>query len=84
MQLGAGVRGPGQATAAKTNGLHAEIMSVFLHQHVRCDFGCAEERVFRVVDAHRFRNTGFVFVAGLDFPALLQFDAAAGGLGVSP
>ena len=74
VQFGAGVRRTGQAAAAKTGGLQAKIISVFLHQHIGGDFRCAEQRVLGLVNAHRFRNAGFVFVTGFDFPALFQFD----------
>ena len=84
VQLRARVRRAGQAAAAKAGRVHAEITSVFLHQHVGGDFRCAKQRMFRLVNAHRLRNARLVFVAGLDFPALFQLDAAASGLGVSP
>ena len=73
VQLGAGVGRAGQATAAKTNRRHSEIAAVFLHQNVRRDFRRAEERMLRVIDAHGFGNSRLVFVARLDFPALVQF-----------
>jgi hypothetical protein len=73
MQLRARVRRAGQTAAAKAGGLEAEIISVFLHQHVGGNFRCAEQRVLGLVNAHRFRNAGFVFMSGSDFPALFQF-----------
>ena len=72
MQLRAGVGGTGQATAAKTGRRHSEIAAVFLHQNIRGRFRCAEERMLRVIDAHRFGNAGLVFVALGDFPAQRQ------------
>ena len=74
MQFGARMRRAGETAAAKTYRLHAEIISVFLNQHISGDFACAEKRMFRLVNAHRFGNARLIFVAGFDFPALLQFD----------
>ena len=68
MQLRAGVRGSGEASAAKTRCRHSEVASVFLHQNIGRRFRRAEKRVLRVIDAHRLGNPGLVFVAGLDLP----------------
>ena len=68
------MRRPSEAAAAKTRGLQAEIVAVFLYQHIRRNLAGAKERMLCHVNAHRLRNAGLVFVAGLDFPALGQLD----------
>src|SRR5674476_1071926 len=73
VQLRARVRRAGETAAAKTHRLHAEVTSVFLHQNVRRNFARAEQRMFRLVNAHRFVNALAVFVRRVNFPALLQF-----------
>src|SRR5437588_6622385 len=72
VQLSAGVRRSSQATAAKTNGRHPEITSVFLHEKIGRSFGSAEEGMLRGIDTHRFGNSRLVFMAGFDFPALFE------------
>ena len=71
MQLGPSVRRPSETAATEGDGRHPEISSIFLDENVCCNFRRAEERMLRVIDAHRFRDTGLVFVAGLYFPAFL-------------
>jgi len=73
MQFGPGVRRPGETAATKRNGRHSEISPVFLDENVCCDFRRTEERMLGVIDTHRLRNTGLVFVARLYFPAFLEF-----------
>src|SRR5438034_6650089 len=43
-----------KAAAAKRDRRHTKITSIFLNQKIGCGFGCPEERVLAVVDAHRF------------------------------
>ena len=73
MQLGPSMRWPGETAATKRNGRHSEISSIFLDENVCGNFRCTEERMFRVIDTHRLRNTRLVFVARLYFPAFLKF-----------
>src|SRR5262245_50681357 len=73
MQLGPSVRRAGETTAPKGNGRHSEIYPVFLDKNVCCNFRRAEERMLRVIDTHRLRDTGLVFMARLYFPAFLEF-----------
>src|SRR5438046_3858557 len=67
------MRGTSQAAAAERDGRHSKITTVFLDENVRRCLGSAKERMFRVIDAHRFGNTRLVFMTGLDLPAFLQF-----------
>src|SRR5205085_3157797 len=69
VQLRAGVRGAGETTAAETDRRHVEVTAVFLDENIGRGLRRAEERVLRVVDAHRLGNPGLVFVARFDFPA---------------
>src|SRR5207244_6115461 len=73
MQFGPGVRRAGETAATKRNGRHSEISPVFLDENIGCNFRRTEERMLGVVDTHRLRNTGLVFVARLYFPAFLEF-----------
>ena len=67
------MRRAGETTAPKRYRRHSEISPIFLNQNICGDFGCAKERMFRVIDAHCLGNTSPVLVTGLDFPAFLQF-----------
>src|SRR5665213_2425973 len=73
VQFRARVRRAGQAAAAKNRRLHAEVTSVFLHQNIRRNLARAKERMFRLVNGHRFVNARLIFVSRIYFPALLQF-----------
>src|SRR5712692_2840230 len=72
VQLSAGVRRTGQASAAKTNRRHSKITTIFLDENVSRGFGSAEERMLRVIDAHRFGDSRLVLMTRLDFPTLFQ------------
>src|SRR5437763_9911410 len=61
VQLGAGVRWPGETAATKRDGRHSEIAAVLLYKNVRCHFRCTEERMFRAIDTQRLRNTRRLF-----------------------
>ena len=50
MQLNATVIWPGQAASSQAACGHIEITPIFLHHHVRGNFGCPEERVFRLIN----------------------------------
>src|ERR1041385_5073562 len=63
----------GETAAAKTHGRHSEIAAVFLDEQVARGFRRPEERMLRVIDAHGFGNSRFIFVARLDLPAFLEF-----------
>src|SRR5260370_7924242 len=73
VQLGPGVSRTREAAAAKRNGWHSKITSVFLDENVSRDFRSAKERMLRVIDAHRFGNSRLVLVPLFDLPALLKF-----------
>src|SRR5262249_25132980 len=73
MQLGPSVRRAGETTAPKGNGRHSEISPVFLDKNVCCNFRRTEERMLRVIDTHRLRDAGLVFVARLYFPTFSEF-----------
>src|SRR5438093_10130697 len=73
MQFGPSVRRAGETAATKRNGWHPEISPVFLDENIRRNFRRAEKRMLGVIDTHRLRNTGLVFVAWLYFPAFFEF-----------
>ena len=72
MQLDAAVVRAGQAAAAQTAGLHAEVAAVFLHHDVAGDLGGAEEAVLALVDAQRLVDAVVVAPVGV-VPARRQF-----------
>ena len=76
MQLCAGMRRPGQATAAKTRRGHSEVAAVFLDEDVRRGLRCTKEGMFRVIDAHCFRNAGLVLCPAR-FPTATEVHATA-------
>lgn len=64
--------GSGEASAAQATGGHVEITPVFLYYDIGGDFGCAEERVFGLVNGKCFGDA--VFVRGVVvIPAGVQF-----------
>ena len=67
------MRWPRQTTAAKARGLHSEVATVFLHQHVRSHFARTEERMFRLVNGHRFINADLERMFRINLPPLFQF-----------
>ena len=76
VQLDAGVVRSGEAAAAQAAGGHVEVASVFLHDDVGRGLGCAEERVFRLVDGEILGDAvgvgGIVIIpTGFEF---LEFD----------
>src|SRR5438874_11873857 len=73
MQFGPGVRRAGETAATKRNRRHSEISPVFLDENIGCNLRRTEERMPGVIDTHRLRNTGLVFVARLYFQAFLEF-----------
>ena len=73
VQFRARMRRAGETPAAETRRLHAEIIAVFLHQHVGRHLARAEQRMFRLVNAHRLGNARLIFMLRLNLPALFQF-----------
>ena len=64
----------GQAAAAKTGRLHAEIAAIFLHQHVSGHLRRAEQAVHRLVDGHGLVDPMLVIgMIRINLPAGLQF-----------
>src|SRR5437773_5145162 len=73
VQLSASVSWAGQTAAAKTRRRHSEIAAILLHQNIRRHFRGPKKRMLGRIDAHRFGNSRFEFVTGLDFPARFEF-----------
>ena len=72
VKFDAGVRRPGEATAAENTDLHAEIAAIFLSHQVSRGLGGTEERMKRAVDAAIFIDAVEVFGTGV-FPAGFEF-----------
>src|SRR5881227_3895922 len=73
VQLSASVSWAGQTAAAKTRRRHSEIAAILLHQNICRHFRGPKKRMLGRIDAHRFGNSRFEFVTGLDFPARFEF-----------
>jgi hypothetical protein len=72
VELDAGVIGPGEASAAKAAGGHAEVAAVFLDDDIRRDLGGPEDGVLALVDGEVLGDT--VRVGGIGIvPAGLEF-----------
>ena len=74
VQHGAGVVWPGQAAAAEDARPHAEIAAVLLHQHVGGHLRGPEQRVGRLIDAHRLVDAVRERMRRVDLPARLLLD----------
>ena len=72
MQLGRGVAGAGQRSAAKARGPHPEVAAIFLDQHVRGDLRRAEEAVQAPIDRHVLADAVRVGVVRVDLPSRLE------------
>src|ERR1035438_10275948 len=57
VKLNSRMIGPGKAPSAQAARGHTEVTPIFLHHNVRGHFGCAEQRMLRLLDGERLRNT---------------------------
>src|SRR4051794_26517852 len=66
------MRRTGETTTSEAGGRHSKVAAVLLHEDVGGSFRRAEERMLRVIDAHRFRDARLVLVALGNLPSLRQ------------
>jgi len=75
VKLGARMGRAGQAASTKTGGLHAEVSTVFLDEHIRRHFTGPEKRMLGLIDGHGFVDSVHeIGVRLIDFPSFPGLD----------
>jgi hypothetical protein len=77
VQLNSAMSRAGQAATAQTTGGHSKIAAVLLNQNVGGEFAGPKERMFRLINRHRFRNASREVIVVIVPPSrqFLQTDA---------